>query len=38
VAESDWEIAVHSSILNDIVDSELPVGSCCIMSFCRHSM
>jgi len=27
VVESHWVIALHSSILGDIVDSELPVGS-----------
>jgi len=35
VVESRWEIALYSSILGDIVDSELPVGSRCIISFCR---
>jgi hypothetical protein len=35
VVESRWVIALHSSILGDIVDSELPVGSRCIISFCR---
>ena len=33
VVESHWEIALHSSILGDIVDSELPIGSYCIMAF-----
>jgi hypothetical protein len=35
VVESHWEIALHSSILGDIVDGELPVSSRCIISFCR---
>ena len=35
VVESRWVIALHSLILRDIVDSELPVGSRCIISFCR---
>ena len=35
VEESHWEIALHLLIVGDIVDSELPVGSCCMISFCR---
>ena len=35
VVESGWVKALHSSILGDIVDTELPVGSRCIVSFCR---
>jgi len=35
VVESHWVIALHLSILGDIVDSELPVGSRWIISFWR---
>jgi hypothetical protein len=35
VVDSHWVIALHSLMLGDIVDRELPVGSCCIVSFCR---
>jgi len=35
VVESRCVIALHSLILGDIVGSELPLGSRCIISFCR---
>ena len=35
--ESHWEIALYLSLLGDIVHSELPVGSRCILCFCRLS-
>ena len=35
VVISRWAIALHSSILGDIVDSELPVSSRCMISFGR---
>ena len=35
VAESKWVIDLHSLILGDIVDSELPVGSRCMIPVCR---
>jgi len=38
VVEFHWEIALHSSILGDIVDSELPVSSCCIILFADKAL
>jgi hypothetical protein len=38
VIESHRVIALHSSILGDIVDSELPVSSRRIISFCKESI
>jgi len=38
VLESCWVIGLHSSISSDIVDSELPVGSHCRISFCKYSI
>jgi len=37
VVESHCVIALRSSILGDIVDTEVPVGSRYISCFCRHS-
>jgi hypothetical protein len=34
VVESHWVIALYSLILGYNVDSELPIGSRCIISFC----
>jgi hypothetical protein len=38
VVESRWVKALHSLVLGDTVDSELPVGYLCIISFCRYSI
>ena len=37
LVKSDLVIALHSSTLGDIVDSQRQVGSCQIISFCRWS-
>jgi hypothetical protein len=38
VVESCLVIALYSLILGDVVNSEHPVDSCCIISFCRQSI